>query len=137
MLNHEENDSKAYVTGRLFAVLEKIQQDAIGSEQTIASKYFGAASTTPKAIMGLLIRNAQYHLTKLRSENRGWAIRVDEKLGLILEKITDDFPTTLKLTEQAEFALGYYHEKQQLWSPKKKEVVQNEVDKSNEYESSL
>ncbi|WP_062109020.1 type I-C CRISPR-associated protein Cas8c/Csd1 [Bacillus niameyensis] len=111
----ERNKSTEYVLGRLFAVLEKIQNDAIGSNETLGSRYLGAVSTTPKSVIGMLIKNAQYHLMKIATEKKGHAINLDKRLSKLL-KMIDQIPTTLKLNEQAEFALGYYHEKEDLWS---------------------
>lgn len=116
----EENRSEAYVTGRIFAILEKIQRQAINSDNTIATKFFGSASTTPRAVMGLLIRNAQHHLAKIRNNDRtkGIAVNLDRDLGQALE-IINEFPSTLGLAEQGEFALGYYHERQKSFTAKK------------------
>lgn len=120
MITNEEKQSKAYLTGRVFAILEKIQREAINSENTIAAKYFGAASTTPQSIMGLLIRNSQYHLAKLKNtDTKKFKARFLEKdLGEILSDL-HEFPSTLGMKEQGEFALGYYYEKQKSFTNKK------------------
>lgn len=124
-----ENKNKAYLTGRLFAILERIQERATNAEGTIAGKFFGSASTTPRSVMGLLIRNSQHHLNKLRNSpnTRATAIYLEKELGLVLSHL-DAFPQTLFLEQQAEFALGYYHQRQALFQPKnqKKEVDKND-----------
>ncbi|MGF1633211.1 MAG: type I-C CRISPR-associated protein Cas8c/Csd1, partial [Phycisphaerae bacterium] len=65
-LNLERTDP-AYVTGRLFALLEKIQSDSLGGElnATIKDRYFSAASATPALVFPRLIRLSQHHLAKL------------------------------------------------------------------------
>lgn len=108
-----ENKQPAYIVGRTFAVLEKIHQEAIGSKDTLASRFFGAASTTPLAVFGMLIKNAQYHLAKIGGNNEGRQVSLDKMLRELLGQI-DAFPSTLRLAEQAEFALGYYHQKEAL-----------------------
>lgn len=117
----KENERTAYITGRVFAVLEKIQQDSIASDNTIASKFFGSASTTPRSVMGLLVRNAQNHLAKLSNakDTKGLAIYLNKRLGKVMAMLRN-FPATLTLEEQGEFALGYYHERQDLFTSKEK-----------------
>jgi CRISPR-associated protein Csd1 len=60
-----------YRLGRLFAVLEKAQQDAFGSNlnATIKERFFGAASATPRSVFPRLLSLTQHHLAKLRKEN--------------------------------------------------------------------
>ncbi len=123
----------AYVTGRLFAVLEKIQQEAINSNSTIASKFFGSASTAPRSVMGLLVRNAQHHLAKIGNGNKGRAINLDRHLASVFGQI-NKYPKMLDLAGQAEFALGYYHEKEDLFTAKKDKVEGNETDGLRENE---
>lgn len=114
--------SSAYKIGKLFAVLEKVQKEAINSTNTIATKHFSAASTTPKSVMGLLIRNVQHHLAKIGNGDKGMglAIYYDKKIADIYSEI-EDYPNILDATGQADFAMGYYHEKRNLYTPKNKE----------------
>jgi CRISPR-associated protein Csd1 len=113
-LNPEDNDS-AYRLGRLFAALERAQQLALGHglNATIKDRYFGTASASPKAVFPNLIRLAQHHLSK--AENSGW---LDGLIGQIMEGLTA-FPAHLALDAQARFALGYYHQRNDLWRSKK------------------
>ena len=56
-----------YTLGRLFSVLEAIQQYANpGINSTIKDKYFNSAAATPAVIFPTLINLAQKHLKKLR-----------------------------------------------------------------------
>lgn len=113
---------KPYICGRLFAVLEKLQQEATNSKETIASRFFGSASTAPQSVFGLLIKNSQAHLNTVRKESKGKEIYYSNQIQHILEKL-DSFPTVLSLKEQAEFALGYYHQKQDLYTKKEEKEV--------------
>lgn len=113
--------SDAYITGQVFAILERIQYVATNQKRTITGKFFASASTTPRSIMGMIIRNTQYYLDRLSNDKktRGLAINYKKELGQVLGKL-EDFPSTLKLEEQAEFALGYYHQRQTYYESKNK-----------------
>jgi CRISPR-associated protein Csd1 len=107
--------NNAYCLGRLFAVLEKLQTDAIGNPNaTITDRFYGAASATPAAVFGTLLRKAQHHLSRVPYHNR----TIEEVLGLL--DPANAFPPTLDLAEQGLYALGYYHQRADLW--KKKET---------------
>ena len=60
------NQTPAYLCGRLFAVLEKLQQDASNNSlnRTIKDAYFASASAKPALVFPKLIRLAQNHLSK-------------------------------------------------------------------------
>ena len=109
-----ENTSPAYRLGRLFAVLEKIQEEANpGINATIRERYYGAASSTPVAVFTTLLRLKNHHLAKLG--NRGRAVNFERLLGEILGGIAD-FPKHLNLPDQGRFSLGYYHQRQDFFS---------------------
>ena len=99
----------AYHCGRLFAELEDIQKAAIpGINAGIGDKFFGAASSAPASVFGLLLAGARDHLGKLRRTREGAYFGAEKRLEEILAEIKD-FPLTLPLREQALFSLGYYH----------------------------
>ena len=109
-----ENTSSAYRLGRLFAALEKIQEEASpGLNATIRERYYGAASSTPVAVFTTLLRLKNHHLAKLT--NRGRAVNFERLLGEIMGGL-NDFPKHLSLPEQGRFALGYYHQRQDFFS---------------------
>ena len=104
---NEKNNSTAYNLGRLFAALEKAQQDATpGLNATIRDRYFGAASATPKSVFPILLRLAQHHISKAE-----YGYVSDKRIEEIMAKI-EVFPAHLNLDEQGEFMLGYYHQRQ-------------------------
>jgi len=107
------NVSPPYLCGRLFAVLESVQQNAIpGINTTIADKYFATACSAPASIFGTLLRSSQAHLSKLRRDEsrKGAYYALDRRMQDIMEKL-EGFPKTLSLTDQALFSLGYYQQK--------------------------
>ncbi len=115
-----ENTSSAYRLGRLFAALEKIQEEASpGLNATIRERYYGAASSTPVAVFTTLLRLKNHHLAKLT--NRGRAVNFERLLGEIMGGL-NDFPKHLSLPEQGRFSLGYYHQRQDFFSTPSKSM---------------
>jgi CRISPR-associated protein Csd1 len=107
-----DNDHPAYLCGRLLAVIEAVQRAALGKiNTTITDRYYGSASSAPASVFGLLLRNAQAHLSKLRKEKTGAFLALDSRLQDVIEKLKGNFPKTLSLSDQGLFALGYYHQK--------------------------
>ncbi|AJH77393.1 type I-C CRISPR-associated protein Cas8c/Csd1 [Heyndrickxia coagulans] len=106
-----------YLCGRLFAVLEAVQYEAVKGNETIASRFYAAASSTPRTIFGLLMRNSKWHLSKISKENKGYEVRYQQRIQLITGQLKE-FPAVLDLQGQAEFALGYYHERQDIYKKK-------------------
>lgn len=105
-----------YRLGRLFAVLEKLQADANpGLNATIRDRYYSSASCTPKAVFGTLLRLHAHHLKKL--ENPAWKAGAEKKIADILGDI-HEFPAHLNLDDQGLFAIGYYHQRQNLFTKK-------------------
>ncbi len=108
-----KNTNIGYRLGRLFAVLEKIQKEASsGINTTIRDRYYGSASSTPRAVFPTLIKLSKHHLSKL--DNRGREVNFERWLGEILDAI-DDFPAHLSLEDQGRFAIGYYHQRQNFF----------------------
>jgi CRISPR-associated protein Csd1 len=107
----------AYRLGRLFAALEKTQEDASpGINATIRDRYYGAASSTPASVFSTLLRLKNHHIGKL---NPGQAVNREKLIGEIMGGL-DRFPGHLSLPEQARFALGYYHQRQAFFTKAEK-----------------
>lgn len=109
---------RAYLCGRLFAVLEEVQRRAaVGKlNATIADRFYGATAAAPAANLAYLLNRAQTsHLAKIRRERRGHG-ELEQLIGEVLARIHElgGFPKTLTLPEQAEFALGFYHQRVQF-----------------------
>jgi len=119
------NTDVAYRSGRLFAVLEKIQEEANpGINATIKERFYGAASTTPVAVFPRLLSLKNSHLKKL---NSGRKIYFEKLIGEVVDEIKS-FPANLSLQEQANFAIGYYHQRQDFFKSKKEK---NEIELTN------
>lgn len=118
------NDNSGYRLGRLFAVLEKIQEEANpGINATIRDRYYGAASSSPVSVFSTLLKLKNHHLSKL--DNKGRVINLERLIGQIMEQI-NDFPKTLNLQDQGRFAIGYYHQRQDFYTKKPKSTEQGE-----------
>ena len=119
-----DNTNPGYHLGRLFAVLEKIQEEANpGINATIRDRYYGSASSTPVAVFPTLIKLSKHHLSKL--ENRGREVNFERLLGEIIDGI-GDFPPHLSLEDQGRFAIGYYHQRQDFFKKREPETAQGE-----------
>jgi CRISPR-associated protein Csd1 len=113
-----EQPSVGYQLGRLFAVLEKIQEEASpGLNATIRERYYGSACSSPVTVFGTLMRLKNHHLAKL--DNKGRAVNLEKLVGEIVSHF-DDFPPHLDLHEQGKFAIGYYHQRQDFFTKKDK-----------------
>ena len=113
------NMNIGYRLGRLFAVLEKIQEEANpGINATIRDRYYAAASSAPVTVFGRLMTLKNHHLSKLESAGR--RINLERLIGEIVGGV-QDFPAHLNLDDQGRFAVGYYHQKQDFYTKKEKQ----------------
>jgi len=120
-MNVSESTYEPYVLGRLFAILEMVQKTANpGIKTTIRDKYFTSAAATPAYIFPILISLTQHHLKKLSDGSKIYY----EKLLTQIQNMIDDvrYPARLNLTDQGAFYLGYYHEKQALYTKNEKDA---------------
>lgn len=113
MSNHN-NDNIGYCLGRLFAVLEKIQYEALGNvNASIKDKFYASASTFPTSVFGSLVSKSIYHERKLKEGRRIFF----NKLKTEIFSHFSEVPAHLDLTDQVNFAIGYYHQRQELFPP--------------------
>lgn len=104
-----QNSDPAYLCGRLFAVLDRLQFLALGQLNAgIAERFYASACSTPSLVMGRLFRNAQFHLAKAGG---GMAENIRKDFEEISTALGTTFPPSLDLEGQGRFALGYYHQK--------------------------
>lgn len=113
-----EPHTAAVLCGRMLAQLEAAQHAALGYDinRTIVDRYYASASTTPKKVFAGLFKTANHHLAKAGRSDRGKGAqiaisrRLAELVALLIE--AGGWPATLRLEEQADFALGYWDERQ-------------------------
>ncbi len=114
----KENADTGYRLGRLFAVLERIQEAANpGINATIRERFYASASSTPISVFGNLMRLSNLHLAKLRKEKPGLAVNLEKLVQEVIAGI-DRFPAHLPLEGQGRFAIGYYHQRQDFFTKK-------------------
>lgn len=106
----KDNTNPGYRLGRLFAVLERIQEEASPNlNATIRDRYYGAFSATPASVFATLMRMKNHHLAKL--ENAGRRANLEKLIGEIVDGLPPAPPAHLSLPDQGRFAIGYYHQR--------------------------
>lgn len=118
----KENQNQGYLCGRLFAVLDKIQEDANGIH-SIRERYMNSASATPAMVFSTILNLSSHHIEKL---NNGKQVYYEELKQEIVSKLdADGFPAHLSLQDQGRFFVGYYHQRQDFFTSRE--------DKETEY----
>ena len=111
-----DNNNQGYLCGGLFAVLDKIQEDA-NNISSIRERYMNAASATPSAVFATILNLSVHHSEKLDEGRRIYFEKLKQE---ILDKVSaDGFPTHLDLQDQGRFFVGYYHQRQDFFTSKK------------------
>lgn len=130
--------SQGYLFGRLIAVLERMQQAALGDDlnSSVIDRYFSAASATPRAVFPRLLRNARHHARKAKDDPKTratawWLDRMIDDIasglgegqsvrqaygGIAFDARHNAFPAYLPLDQQGLFVLGYHHQRHALWT---------------------
>lgn len=109
------NTNLGYLCGRLFAVLDKIQEDANGTS-SIRERYMNAASATPSSVFATILNLSSHHLEKLSDGGKVFYEKLKQE---IIDKIpAGGFPAHLDLQDQGRFFIGYYHQRQDLFTKK-------------------
>ena len=100
----EKNESKAYLCGRLFALICQLQYKAQGEvNSSIKDRFFASASSNPSRAMSILL--TKYGPVYQKKTKGAYTKSITEIASRI-----EHFPERLTLTERGEFALGYYHQ---------------------------
>lgn len=117
-----ETDDEAYNLGRLLRVLAALQDAAHDYELEgpgVVERYYGAASTAPANVFGVLWKLHVHHLRKLEQSEKGrsTAYHIRSRLAEICGQFAPvgpgqppRFPATLSLEAQGRFALGFYQQ---------------------------
>lgn len=120
------NANQGYVLGRMFAIMERAQREAVGeASATIRDRYIGAASSTPARAYGPLIRNFENHLSKMRKNpaQAGFGVILEQDFNdavALLSGSRDEIvPATLGANDQINFFVGYHQQQQELWKNRK------------------
>lgn len=112
----KRNTNQGYLCGRLFAALDRIQEDANGIS-SIRERYMNAASSTPSSVFATILNLSSHHLENL--SNEGKKVFYEKLKQEIIDKISSDgFPAHLDLQDQGRFFVGYYHQRQDFFNKK-------------------
>lgn len=110
----KDNTNQGYLCGRLFAVLDKIQEEA-NNQHSIRERYMNSASSTPAAVFSTILNLSNHHVENLKNEGR--KIYFEKLKQEIINKIdADGFKAQLDLQDQGRFFIGYYHQRQDFFT---------------------
>jgi CRISPR-associated protein Csd1 len=118
------NTNPGYLLGRLMAIIERLQQAALGDVSAgIVDRYFAAASATPRAVFTRLLKNARHHASKAKDDPQmsgtaGWLERQIDEIASRFDPKHNGFPAYLDLVQQGLFVLGYHQQRHWLWMSK-------------------
>ena len=130
---NKQSTNQAYLLGRLFAVLEKAQQDAAAPAKlnaTIKDRYFTSACATPATVFPVLLRLSQHHISKSK-----WGYDSDNRIGEIMGLLdieNQPFPRHLSLDQQGIFILGYYHQRTAFYTPRASDAAADQPTESDD-----
>lgn len=113
-----DNKDTVYRLGRLFAVLEKVQEEGdsnIGA--TIHNKFFNAISSTPAAVLPILMKLHNYHLKRLTTSRSMYFNQLIDSIFHDLEQ--GAIPQHIPLEKQCDFIIGYRQQREVLYKSRK------------------
>lgn len=111
----KENTNQGYLCGRLFAVLDKIQEDA-NHINSIRERYMNAASTTPSSVFATILNLSSHHAEKLNEGSKVFYEKLKQEI--IGNMASDGFPAHLDLQDQGRFFVGYYQQRADFFKGK-------------------
>lgn len=108
-----ERSDPAYLHGRLFAMRENIQYQALGDVNAgVGARFFSRASVNPAAVDGALCRLTQQHLAAMRrkQDKRGLGIVLGRQYDELRAQAGDP-PRQMSAEEQGIWMTGYYQQR--------------------------
>lgn len=105
----KDNVDVGYLLGRSLAIFERIQYNAHGFSN-IRQRFAATYSTRPATVSGKIGNLSIHHLDKSPS------IFLEKERDEVMSKIGSNIPNVLTLNEQASFFLGYYHQRNSLFT---------------------
>ncbi|MDO4582038.1 MAG: type I-C CRISPR-associated protein Cas8c/Csd1 [Bacillota bacterium] len=120
---NEQTDYTPYVLGRLFSVLENIQDSASGAS-TVKDRFFNSACATPAAVFPQLLKLKNSHMKVLMREKPGIGVTLEKLVTELLSMLDNEFPKHFLPPEQGAFILGYYHQTQKRYEKKNMEKTE-------------
>ena len=117
----KENTNQGYLCGRLFAVLDKIQEEA-NNQHSIRERYMNSASSTPAVVFSTILNLSNHHAEKL---SEGRRIYFEKLMQEIISKIdANGFCSQLDLQDQGRFFIGFYHQRQDFFTKNEESIIE-------------
>lgn len=132
----EQTDCKdiAYNLGRLWALIEKLQIEALGSRPnaSITDKNFSSVCSLPNKTFGRLQRNISYYLQLMRKDDKkkSKGYWLEKEIGKVMQTIPS-LPERLSVEERGMFLIGYFHKNTSLYTPKSEKTEIENGDTQN------
>ncbi|WP_028569408.1 type I-C CRISPR-associated protein Cas8c/Csd1 [Salinispora tropica] len=115
-----EHKQPAYVSGRIFAVMDDLQRTVfrVADQKlntTFAERYFGRAIDNPQVVIVSGRRNVQAWLKRLRGplHRPNWSEAYERRLDDLFVQL-DAIPNGAVLTDKAQFILGYHQQRAEM-----------------------
>ncbi|TDC37652.1 type I-C CRISPR-associated protein Cas8c/Csd1 [Micromonospora sp. 15K316] len=115
-----EHKQPAYVSGRIFAVMDDLQRTVfrVADQKlntTFAERYFGRAIDNPQVVIVSGRRNVQAWLKRLRGplHRPNWSEAYERRLDDLFVQL-HTIPSGAVLTDKAQFILGYHQQRAEL-----------------------
>jgi CRISPR-associated protein Csd1 len=124
----DKNKQPGYLLGRLFACIERMQYLALDQvNANIATRYFAAASTTPRLVFNSLLKDLQGHYFKKAQRKRAgaaWMVQrhvceIQELYGEVMDP-AQGYPARFSPVDQGLFMVGYHTQRGLYLPPKNK-----------------
>ncbi len=107
-----DHPSPSYHLGRLFAVLERIQGEAIDDiNASICDRFLGQALAAPALMFPRLMKLSHHHLGKIGGNKPGRRVNLDKLIDELVGRLGRQFPQTQSLSDQGIFIIGYHHQR--------------------------
>jgi hypothetical protein len=97
--------------GALLSVGDHLYYRVDEKDLQMSRRYYTMLSEQPSKVFGPLVSDLKTRLSQLQNRNAGAATHIDKRIGEILDSI-EEVPGRLGTDGQAQFALGYYHDRQ-------------------------
>ena len=112
-----DNNNQAYLCGRLMAVYEKIQREAMGAVNTsIVDMFYDTFSSTPNLELRRLDALSRHFIKKL---DKAQQAHYENAIGELMNRLSSKgLPAHFSLDDQSRFAIGYYQQRQELYKKK-------------------
>nr|WP_329163135.1 type I-C CRISPR-associated protein Cas8c/Csd1 [Streptomyces anulatus] len=108
----KDSTDPAYVCGRIFAVLESVQEAALPDiNTTLRDKYFSTAVSAPSLTLRRLFADSTAHFKRLNRDKPGAGRALESRLLELYSKVSDDLPGHLSDVQQGRFIIGYAHQR--------------------------